>query len=85
MTGAMWAALLVVYVVWGSTYLAIRVAIDTLPPLLMGALRFLLAGGLLYLWGIGRGDRDGDRPAWAQWRAAIVVGAGLFLGGNGGV
>lgn len=80
-----WLALLVVYVVWGSTYLAIRLAIDTLPPLLMAATRFLLAGGLLFAWAARRGDRDGDALGWPQWRAAAIVGAGFFLGGNGGV
>jgi len=80
-----WIALLVVYVVWGSTYLAIRVAIDTLPPFLMAGVRFLVAGGLLFAWAERRGDRDGDAPGWPQWRAAAIVGAGLFLGGNGGV
>ena len=80
-----WTALLVVYVVWGSTYLAIRFAIETLPPFLMGAVRFLVAGGLLYGWSIGRGDAANDRPGPAEWRSAAIVGAGLFLGGNGGV
>ncbi|MGH7896203.1 MAG: EamA family transporter, partial [Candidatus Binatia bacterium] len=80
-----WAALLVVYVVWGSTYLAIRIAIETLPPFLMASTRFLVAGSLLFLWSVRRGDRVGDRPGWPQWRAAAIVGAALLLGGNGGV
>lgn len=85
MSARVWIALAIVYVVWGSTYLAIRVAIDTMPPLLMGSVRFLVAGGLLYAWAVRRGDRDADRPGAAQWRAAAIVGAALFLGGNGGV
>jgi drug/metabolite transporter (DMT)-like permease len=85
MFARVWIALAIVYVVWGSTYLAIRVAIDTMPPLLMGSVRFLVAGALLYAWGVRRGDRDGDRPGAMQWRAAAIVGAALFLGGNGGV
>ena len=80
-----WAALAVVYVVWGSTYLAIRFTIETLPPMLSASFRFLVAGGLLYVFSIRRGDRDGDRPGPAQWRSAAIVGGLLFLGGNGGV
>jgi drug/metabolite transporter (DMT)-like permease len=84
-TGAIWAALAAIYVVWGSTYLAIRVAVETLPPLLMASVRFLIAGGVLYLWAIRRGDRGGDRPTFPQWRAAAIIGTALLLGGNGGV
>jgi drug/metabolite transporter (DMT)-like permease len=79
-----WAALGVVYVVWGSTYLAIRVTIETIPPMISASLRFLLAGSILYAFAIRRGDRE-DRPTRAQWRSAAIVGALLFLGGNGGV
>ena len=78
-----WAALLVVYVVWGSTYLGILLAIRTLPVFLMGAMRFLVAGALLYAWSIRRGDRRGDRPGRRQWAAAAVIGAALLLGANG--
>lgn len=85
MTTRIWLALLVVYVVWGSTYLAIRIAIETLPMFLMAGVRFLAAGGVLFAWAVRRGDRDGDALGWPQWRAAAIVGAGLFLGGNGGV
>jgi drug/metabolite transporter (DMT)-like permease len=80
-----WAALAVVYVVWGSTYLFILLAERTLPVFLMSALRFLIAGGLLYVWAIRRGDRDRDRPGRRQWLAAAVIGAALFVGGNAGV
>jgi len=80
-----WAALLVVYVVWGSTYLGILLAIRTIPVFLMGAARFLIAGALLYAVSIRYGDREGDRPGRRQWPAAAVVGAALFLGGNTGV
>jgi drug/metabolite transporter (DMT)-like permease len=76
-----WAALAVVYVVWGSTYLFILLAERTLPVFVMTSLRFLIAGGLLYTWAV----RRGERPARRQWLAASVVGAALFLGGNGGV
>ena len=85
LTGArVWFALLVVYVVWGSTYLGILLTIRTIPVFLAGALRFLIAGALLYAWSIRRGDRS-DRPGKRQWLAAGVVGTLLFLAGNTGV
>jgi drug/metabolite transporter (DMT)-like permease len=80
-----WLALGSVYVIWGSTYLAIREAVLTLPPLLMASVRFLVAGTLLYVWSIRRGDREADKPGWRQWRAASIVGVLLLLVGNGGV
>ena len=79
---SVWGALLVVYVVWGSTYLGILYAIETIPVFLSMGIRFLLAGGLLYAYSIRRGDREGDRPGRTQWLAALVVGAFLFVGGN---
>ena len=82
-TAAIWAALGAVYLAWGGTYLAIRVAIETMPPLLMASARFLVAGALLYVWAVRRGDREGDRPTARQWRAAAVIGVALLLGGNG--
>lgn len=69
-----------IYFIWGSTYLGIHYAIETIPPLLMAGARFLAAGGLLYVWARGRGA---PRPAGARWRDALVVGGLLFLGGNG--
>jgi drug/metabolite transporter (DMT)-like permease len=77
------AALATVYVVWGSTYLAIMVAIETLPPLTMLAVRFLIAGALLYAWAHLRGDIA--RPSADEWRAAAVSGGLLLLGGTGAV
>jgi drug/metabolite transporter (DMT)-like permease len=77
-----WAALAVVYVVWGSTYLGILLAIETIPVFLSMGIRFVVAGGLLYIWAIRRGDVTGDRPGRRQWAAALVVGALLFVGGN---
>lgn len=71
-----------VYVIWGSTYLGIKYAIETLPPFLMSGSRFLLAGVALAAWALWRGER---RPTLAHWRSASIVGALLFLGGNGGV
>jgi drug/metabolite transporter (DMT)-like permease len=85
MTARIWTALLIVYVVWGSTYLGIRIALETLPPFLMAGVRFLVAGALLFAWAVRRGDRVHDAPGRAQWIAATIVGVGLFVGGNGGV
>ncbi len=78
-------ALVIVYVVWGSTYLAIAVADRTLPPLLMLAARFALAGGLLYGWSLWRGDVAAARPGRREWTAAAVVGALLLFVDTGGV
>lgn len=71
------------YTVWGSTYLAIRIAIETLPGFLMAGVRFLIAGSALYAY--ARLRRGTPRPGAAQWRSTAVVGALLLLGGNGGV
>lgn len=68
-----------VYLIWGSTYLAIQVAIKTLPPFLMAGTRFLLAGGLLFAIVRPRGKA----PDLRQWRLAAIVGGLLLLGGNG--
>ncbi len=82
-TWGIWASLVAVYIVWGSTYLAIRVAVRTIPPFLSASIRFLVAGAILYAWAIRRGDREGDRPTLRQWRSAAIVGGALLLGGNG--
>ncbi|MBL8974691.1 MAG: drug/metabolite exporter YedA [Myxococcales bacterium] len=74
------AALLAVYFLWGSTYLAIRVALETIPPFTLGALRFLIAGGGLYLVLRLRGA---PAPSRREWRTASVTGVLLFVGGNG--
>lgn len=78
---ALLAAFAVIYVVWGSTYLAILFAIETLPPFLMSSVRFLLAGSLLYAW--SRFVSGAPRPGAAHWRATGIVGTLLLLGGNG--
>ena len=80
-----WLALGTVYILWGSTYLGIKYAIDTIPPLLMGSLRFLAAGGVLYLLTIRAGDTRGDRLGYRQWTAALVIGGLMLVAGNGGV
>jgi len=77
------AAFAAVYVIWGSTYLAIRLAVETLPPLLMASARFVIAGVLVLLWA-----RLRDGAAWptrVEWRVGLISGALLLLGGNGGV
>ena len=85
MLGRIWGPLLIVYVVWGSTYLAIRVAVETIPPFLMASARFLIGGGVLYLVAAPRGDREGDPIGRPQWFGALVVGGLLLFVGNGGV
>jgi len=77
---ALGGGLATVYVIWGSTYLAIRFAVETLPPFLMAGVRFLIAGTLLYGWARWRGV---PRATATQWRRATLVGALLLLGGNG--
>jgi len=69
-----------IYLIWGSTYLAIRVAVETLPPFLMAGVRFIVAGALLYAWLAFKG-RAAASPR--QWRDNLVVGALLLVGGNG--
>lgn len=76
------AAFAAVYVIWGSTYLAILWVIESLPPLLMASGRFLFAGALLYAWVRARGE---PRPSREQWRAASIGGALMLAGGNGAV
>jgi drug/metabolite transporter (DMT)-like permease len=83
-----WAALLVVYVVWGGTYPAIRVGVETIPPLLLAGVRYLIAGLILFPLAVRGGSaakRAADRPRVANWLACAVVGILLLLGGNGGV
>jgi drug/metabolite transporter (DMT)-like permease len=75
-----WIALLALYIVWGSTYLAIRFAVETIPPFLMAGVRFLISGALLYVWRRLAGD---PTPSRRQWRSAVIVGLLLLLGGNG--
>jgi drug/metabolite transporter (DMT)-like permease len=78
-------ALVAVYVLWGSTYLAIRFAEETVPPLLMGFTRFVVSGGVLLAWGLLRRRRGEPLPTAAHWRSALIVGAALLVAGNGGV
>jgi drug/metabolite transporter (DMT)-like permease len=88
-----WIALGIVYVVWGSTYLAIRVGVGHVPPLLLAGIRYVIAGALLYpiasrasAGGRGSGPTGGAaRPGARAWLACAVVGVLLLFGGNGGV
>ena len=79
---ALLAALLSVYVIWGSTYLGIRIALEGLPPFLMAGSRFVVAGAVLFavLW-----LRGAPAPSPRQWGNAALVGGLLLVGGNGGV
>lgn len=74
--------MIAVYLVWGSTYLAIRFAVETMPPFLMAAVRFLIAGSLLFVVRRLAGD---PIPSRIEIRGAGIVGLFLLLGGNGGV
>jgi drug/metabolite transporter (DMT)-like permease len=76
------AAFASIYIIWGSTYLAIRYAIETIPPFIMGGVRFLISGALLYIWARYRGA---PKPTRLHWRNAIIAGGFLLLGGNGAV
>jgi drug/metabolite transporter (DMT)-like permease len=83
-------ALLIVYVVWGSTYLGIAIMIETLPPLLAAGVRYataglLMLGALVAYARLRRGAEPIERPTRAHWRSAFIVGTLLLLGGNGGV
>jgi drug/metabolite transporter (DMT)-like permease len=81
-SAAIWSALIAIYIVWGSTYLAIRFAVETMPPFLTAGFRFLIAGGVLYILRRLRGDKA---PLRLEWRSAAIVGLFLLVGGNGGV
>ena len=76
------AAFASIYLVWGSTYLAIRYAVETIPPFLMGGIRFVVSGALLYVWARYRGA---NAPTRIHWRNAVIAGGFLLLGGNGAV
>lgn len=76
------AALFCTWVIWGSTYLGMRIAMEGFPPFLMAGIRFVISGTLLYALLRGRG---GQHPTRAQWGGAALVGGLLLGGGNGGV
>lgn len=69
-----------VYLIWGSTYLGIRIAVESIPPFLLAGSRSLLAGGLLFLWLRLRGARQ---PTLTEWTRASLAGVAMLAGGNG--
>lgn len=75
-----WIALLALYIVWGSTYLAIRFAVETIPPFLQAGLRFFISSLILILWRRAAGDK---MPTRVQWKSVAIIGTLLLLGGNG--
>ena len=79
----LFAAFAAIYVFWGSTYLAIKYAVETLPPFLMAGTRFVFAGAVLFLWACF--SKDYEPPKAAHWKTSFIVGTLLLLGGNGGV
>jgi drug/metabolite transporter (DMT)-like permease len=68
-----------IYIIWGSTYLAIRYAVESIPPLFTAGMRHLTAGSILLIWAL----RKGARPTWAQIKASAVIGFLFFLVGHG--
>ncbi len=82
MKARIWTALIAIYLAWGSTYLAIHYAVQTIPPFIMTGTRFLVAGLILYVWRRLAGD---PKPSAAQWRSGIITGSLLLVGGIGGV
>ena len=77
-----WTALGAVYLIWGSTYLAIRFTVATMPPFLSAAARFIVSGAFLYFWRRAAGD---PKPTKVEYRNAVIIGIFLLVGGNGGV
>jgi len=71
-----------IYTIWGSTYLAIRFAVETIPPFLMAGMRFTIAGGIMYAWARLSGVK---KPLLIEWRSAAIIGVALLLFSNGGV
>jgi drug/metabolite transporter (DMT)-like permease len=84
LSSRVWLGLAVVYVVWGSTYLGIDLAVRTMPPFLMAAVRFLIAGGLLYAWAVRRGDTH-EWPTARHWLSAFLIAAPMLAIGNAAV
>jgi drug/metabolite transporter (DMT)-like permease len=78
-----WTCLWIVYIVWGSTYLAIRVTVETMPPLLTGGVRFMVAGAVMYLVLLARGGLEKVRFSRNEVLPSLLIGGALVLGGNG--
>ncbi|MEO8437057.1 MAG: EamA family transporter [Chloroflexota bacterium] len=83
-TGApIWLGMLVLYLVWGSTYLGISIAVETIPPFVMASGRFFVAGLILLTWSIAREGRAFVPPTRREWRDSAIVGSLLIGGGMG--
>jgi drug/metabolite transporter (DMT)-like permease len=80
MKSKIWLALVALYIVWGSTYLGIKVAIETIPPFLHAGIRFLISGLILVIWQRSAGQ---SMPTRKQWISVGIIGTLLLLGGNG--
>lgn len=75
-----WIALITLYIVWGSTYFGIKVAIETIPPFFHAGIRFLISGIILVLWQRAIGN---EMPTRNQWKSTFIIGSLLLIGGNG--
>ena len=75
-----WIALFALYIVWGSTYLGMRIAIETIPPFVHGAIRFFISGVILVVWQRLSGE---PMPTARQWISCAIIGNLLLVGGNG--
>ena len=80
MKSKIWIALIALYIVWGSTYLGIRIAIETIPPFFHAGVRFLISGLILIIWQRSAGHA---LPTRKQWISTAIIGSLLLLGGNG--
>jgi len=80
MKSKIWLALLSLYIVWGSTYLGIKVAIETIPPFFHASVRFFISGLILLVWQRAVGS---EMPTRKQWISTAIIGNLLLLGGNG--
>lgn len=80
MKSKIWLALIALYIVWGSTYLGIKIAIETIPPFFHAGVRFLISGLILVIWQRAAGQ---SMPTRRQWMSTAIIGSLLLLGGNG--
>ena len=72
-----WLALFALYIVWGSTYFGIKVAIETIPPFLQAGIRFFISGLILMIWQLAAGSKV---PTRKQWVSTAIIGTLLLLG-----
>jgi len=78
-------ALLALYALWGSSFAAIKIVLEAMPPFLALAIRWTVAGAILYAWAMGREGRSAERPTVEQWKSALFIGGMVIVGGIGGV